>query len=245
MEKIIVIGDTHGRSFWKIPAYNEKWDKFIFIGDYFDSYHINGETQIRVFREICEFKEKNPDKVILLVGNHDGYIYDEMDQHTISGYQGGKVFLIKHILNTYKDLLQMAHYEGNILFTHAGVGETWFKKNIPEINEDWSAKYISEMVNDVWKYKPISFKFNGWKDSSGDEIGQTPIWIRPRALLADTKNIRKKGIIQVVGHTQVSKIDIEGSKKNTGGKLFMIDALETSREYLIIENGKFGVGSVK
>ena len=137
----------------------------------------------------------------------------------------------------------MAHFEENILFSHAGVGETWLKDHIHEDYKNESAEYIAQTVNDIWKYQPLSFKFDGW-DNTGDDIGQTPIWIRPRSLLRDTRVMRDNNIIQVVGHTQVTKIDIEGSKKNTGGKLLMIDALGTSGEYLIIENGEFKTGKI-
>jgi hypothetical protein len=236
MSKIVCCGDTHGRAFWKLIHEMEKpYDRMIFIGDYFDSFDIDSETQQRNFKEICEFKEKEGDKVILLLGNHDtSYILGDI----CSGYQYGAEHNIKHLHSTYKDLTQMVHYEGNILFTHAGVGETWLQKHYPDRGQEYSAKIIAEEVNDLWKYKPNSFVFDGY-DGYGDDMGQVPVWIRPKSLLKDTKEIRKAGVIQIVGHTQVTKIDIEGSKKNTGGKLFMIDALGTSREYLVIENEEF------
>ena len=246
MSEIIAIGDTHGRALWKdVVEKHKNADKIVLIGDYFDTHDdISPELQMINFREICQYKEAHKEQIVLLIGNHDEHYFPFMGNSGTSGFNAGAAPAIGHLLMTYKDLLQMAHYEDNILFTHAGVGETWFNANIPEIKEEWSARYISDSVNDVWKYKPFSFKFNGWRDSSGDEIGQTPIWIRPRALLQDTKNMRKAGIIQIVGHTQVTKIDVEGSKKNTGGKLFMIDALGTSKEYLIIENGEFKIGKI-
>ena len=38
--KTIVIGDTHGRSNWKLAIHQDKPDRVIFIGDYFDSFDI-------------------------------------------------------------------------------------------------------------------------------------------------------------------------------------------------------------
>jgi predicted phosphodiesterase len=36
--KIVTLGDTHGRDIWKtIVKIEEDFDKFIFIGDYFDT----------------------------------------------------------------------------------------------------------------------------------------------------------------------------------------------------------------
>jgi hypothetical protein len=48
-------------------------------------------------------------------------------------------------------------------------------------------------------------------------------------------NTLRKQVIQVVGHTQVKKLDIEGMA--TGNRYYFIDCLDTSGEYLIIEDG--------
>lgn len=236
MSKIVAFGDIHGRDCWKdIVEQNSDADKFISLGDYFDSFEINSETQQRNFKELCLFKEKNMDKMILLLGNHDvSYIIEDI----CSGFQYGAAPSIKHLLSTYKDLLQMAYCEDNILFTHAGVGETWLHNNIFEIDIPIIAKDLEEAINLQWLYRPNCFRFTGWRDDSGDELGQTPIWIRPSSLLRDTKSLRKDGIIQVVGHTEIKSIDVADSiKKN----LWLIDTLGTSGEYLVIENNEFAI----
>ena len=70
--KIIAIGDCHGRKHWeRVVEEVKEFDKFIFMGDYFDSREsISYDTQIANFKKILEFKETYPDKVILLIGNH-------------------------------------------------------------------------------------------------------------------------------------------------------------------------------
>ncbi len=82
----------------------------------------------------------------------------------------------------------------------------------------------------------------------GDNTTQTPIWIRPRSLMSANKKHKKslrKDYIQIVGHTQMRRLDISGSDKFTGGRYYFIDTMETSGEYLIIENNKLRVNSVK
>lgn len=258
MEKIIVLGDIHGRQTWKLALQTQEWDKAIFIGDYFDSHDdISPELQMLNFREICQYKEAYKEReIILLIGNHDEHYFPFMGNSSTSGYNTRAAPAIGHLLMTYKDLLQMAHSEGDILFSHAGIGEKWLLNSYPEIELGYpfnNAKDIADKTNEIWQNKPLSFKFNGgindpqyysYSDPTGDNVGQTPIWIRPKALLQDTKTIRKSGIIQIIGHTQVNKIDIEGSKKNTNGKIIMIDALGTSGEYLIIENKQFKIGKI-
>lgn len=100
---------------------------------------------------------------------------------------------------------------------------------------------IADFVNNLWRYKPHSFIFDGMYSNVGDDIGQTPIWIRPASLKRDSQNIKKYGIIQVVGHTPQRTIDIKG--KATGGKYYFIDTMAVG-QYLIYEDGKFSLGTV-
>lgn len=248
--KTIVIGDIHGRSIWKLIAHlNQDADRVIFLGDYFDTRDgISAVEQIHNFKEIVEFKEcafTNPGKedqhkteVILLLGNHDLSYYPGINGAAVSGYQPGTAANITHILMDNIHHFQMAYDDGQYLYSHAGVGKVWLEQN------GWDDKQnIAEFVNDMWKYKPLSFEFTGF-ESSGDSTTQTPVWIRPMSLLKTWKKDKNKPS-QIVGHTSVMKIDLEGSKKWTGGKLTMIDALGTSGEYLIITDGVMQVGQTR
>lgn len=82
-------------------------------------------------------------------------------------------------------------------------------------------------------------------DPHGDNEEQSPIWIRPRSLMSANKNTIRTRFIQVVGHTQVKKLDIEGTMKAAGGRYYLIDCLGTTGEYLIIENGNLSVGQTR
>lgn len=74
MNELLVLPDIHGREFWRGPCNDiEKYDKVIFLGDYFDPYdfeHISVPQAIVNFEEILELKKNNMDKVVLLLGNH-------------------------------------------------------------------------------------------------------------------------------------------------------------------------------
>lgn len=126
--KLVVISDIHGRQHWKrVEAQNEDADLFIFLGDYFDSFDIHANEQILNFREIILFKEKNPDKVILLTGNHDTHYlpYFINTGERYSGFQGARFHEISHLIQANVAYLQMAFQYTDILFTHAGVTYTW------------------------------------------------------------------------------------------------------------------------
>jgi hypothetical protein len=112
--------------------------------------------------------------------------------------------------------------------------------------DDWSIENIVVDLNELFKYKPKAFEFNGF-DGHGDNTTQTPIWIRPRSLMQSNKKHAKslkKDYIQIVGHTGMRRLDLTGSDKFTGGRYYFVDTMETTGEYLIIENDALSVGSV-
>ena len=77
---ILIIPDVHGRDFWKEAVDNNKYDKIIFLGDYADPYDFEGitdEVTIENLKSIIAYKQQNPNKVILLLGNHDLHYYSE------------------------------------------------------------------------------------------------------------------------------------------------------------------------
>lgn len=223
--KTIVISDLHGHSSWKQIVKKERsdTDKFIFMGDYFDSKTILAQKQKDNFRDILIFKQLNMDVVVLLFGNHSfHYLRTSKKQYT--GYQGLHAIDISELLHDAlnEDLLQMCYKMDSFLFTHAGVTKTWCEENEIDLNN------IEQSINDLFKYKPNYFEFTvGEKfDKLGNEICQTPIWVRPKSLRED----KIEGYIQIVGHTVQKKLI-------TTGDIILTDTLGTSGEYLEINNG--------
>ena len=100
MKKILTLGDIHGRDKWMfhthgsphefnhwmtmvengVPAdaeefWNEmpytQYDQIVFVGDYVDSYDLSNVLILDNLKKILLFKKALPDKVVLLLGNHD------------------------------------------------------------------------------------------------------------------------------------------------------------------------------
>lgn len=72
-EDCLIIPDVHGRDFWKDAA-NRFPGNIVFLGDYLDPYPLEGispDEAFTNFQEILSFKKANPDRVTLLLGNHD------------------------------------------------------------------------------------------------------------------------------------------------------------------------------
>ena len=244
--KIVAIGDLHGRSDWKLIVHIEKPSKVIFIGDYFDSFTLSAAEQLYNYNELIAFKERGECEVVLLIGNHDMHYFPEMGNTGTAGYQYNHAYQISDVIDRTRNHLRMAHQIDNILFTHAGFSPVWLETIFGKgykLNENQT---YADLINDIWRYKPKTFCFStpafGFTDSYGDNEYQSPVWIRPKSLQRASKELKKE-IIQVVGHTAQDRIDINGKAK--GGRYYYIDTIETSGEYLIIEDGKFRVNSCR
>lgn len=250
--RTVVIGDTHGRSNWKLAIHQEKPDRVIFIGDYFDSFELSGVEQIDSFKQIIQYKKDNPQvEVVMLIGNHDHHYFPEVGYTGTSGYQSGIAPSITQVIDENRHHLQMAYGFGDYLFTHAGVSPVWMDKVFGENNfyegENWRKENVVVDLNELFRYKPRAFDFTGL-EPSGDNAIQTPIWIRPRSLMSANKKHSKglkKDYIQIVGHTQMRRLDLDGSDKFTGGRYYFIDTMDTSGQYLVIEDNKLRTNSVK
>jgi hypothetical protein len=244
MEKTLVLGDTHGRSFWKLAVNLEDPDRVIFIGDYFDSFDINSETQLNNFLDILEFKKRSGKEVVLLIGNHDHHYFPEIGYTGTSGYQQVGKYQIEPVIDANRQHLQIAYQFNNYLFSHAGVSTVFMDDIFGK--GGWNIDQVSVELNELFRYKPHAFTFNGW-DPYGNDDKQTPIWIRPTALMRANKNTELKNkYIQIFGHTQTESINLNHIKKAAGGKYYNIDCLGAYRgEYLIIQNDKIKVGSIR
>jgi len=229
----IAIGDIHGRTMWKrIIEDNKDADRFIFIGDYFDTHEdTTGEQQLSNFEDICKFKRETDKEVIMLIGNHDFHYFSGID-NACSGYQPHMRPSFEQALEENSKLLQMVFVdEYDNVYSHAGLTESFL------YNNSIGATNIKEIVNNVnmlFVGKPNRFGFYP-NDMSGygDHIFQSCIWVRPNSLYRD--GIKQN---QIVGHTTQNRID-EGKSKRQG--FWLIDTLGTTQEYLRIENGEIKI----
>ena len=162
--KTVILGDTHGRPLWKQIVVDEQPDRVIFIGDYFDAYDdFTAAEQMWNFEQIINFKESGKAEVIILVGNHDYHYIRGVYEH-YSGYQSGARPAIEQLLEDNKHHMQMCYQMGIFIFSHAGISKTWLE------NQKWNSEdFVTDYVNDLWKYKPNAFKFVGL-DPYGDDI---------------------------------------------------------------------------
>lgn len=231
--KVVALGDIHGRVIWKkIVEENTQVTKWIFMGDYFDTReNITAHQQIENFKNILQFKNENQNKVVLLLGNHD-YHYLKGVQEKYSGFAKFFQMDINEVLEpaVASGLLQMCFVHDKFLFTHAGVTNTWCVRNgIDRSNLEESINQA--FMNDL---DAFSFAYGPNMSKTGDDVTQSPIWVRLPSLFEDAVI----GYVYVVGHTPLEELTITDN-------VIGIDTLGTTQEFLIIEDGVPSSGKLK
>ncbi len=205
--KVVSIGDLHGRDTWKyivnkeIGELDPQKDKIVFMGDYLDSLDpkLNGLKQTRNYSDIIKFKEDNKEMVELLFGNHE-YHYLRVCPNPYSGYQPvyseGFREMLEHQIT--KGNHKMIYGVENFLFSHAGLSLIWCKNNNIDYKDSDRESLVNE-INDLFYFTPYVFNFATGRNLSsyGDDVTQSPIWIRRSSLYQSAP----LDYSQVVGHT--------------------------------------------
>ena len=217
-QKLIIVPDVHGRGFWREAVKSHPEALFVFLGDYLDPYPHEGiemDEAIAGLKDIIEFKRENPDKVVLLWGNHDlHYLYPEMMG---SRFDVDKAPEIADLLYRNQDLFQLCIEceagEKRFLFSHAGICQSWLRKYYPEIDPDSiTAGTINSLLlrEDFEKaFSAVSF-YRG-----GDELAGSPVWADVEEHVAEYNRI--PGVVQVFGHSMM------GEALNIDGDLYCLD----------------------
>jgi predicted phosphodiesterase len=230
--KIIYIGDTHGRDCWmKIVEQNPDADLFVFAGDYFDSLTIPALSQINNFKLILNFRNENPDKVILLFGNHDFHYTSGCIGGTYTGFDYSVFYNMKLELESLirQEILKICYVKDDILFSHAGVTKTWCENNNVDLEN------LEDSLNQILLYKPHLFAFKSGirRDKFGDDITQGPLWVREKSLKEDGLS----DYVHIVGHSSSDEIIFNLS--DDGAKYIIADTLRNEKYLeIIIEEGK-------
>jgi hypothetical protein len=234
--KTLFIGDIHGRTIWNDIINHEKPDKVIFVGDYFDSFDITGNYQIENFNNIIDYKKNSNIDITLLFGNHDyHYLPTFQGYNRYSGYQAQFSFQIQECLVNNLEHFKMCYQIDDIVCSHAGISYYWIMKHLKDETLINDIPKLIETINDYFIFKPNVFNFDGL-DFYGDDLYQTPIWIRPKSLMKSNESTLKDKIIQIVGHTDMEYHDIKNA--NTNGRYYFIDGLEY-KKYLVYDNNQF------
>ncbi|QHT66408.1 metallophosphoesterase [Rhodocytophaga rosea] len=232
--KIIAIGDIHGKSVWiRASQDNKEADLVIFLGDYVDGSLSNQEIYDNL-HTILEIKKLMPEKVILLIGNHDlQYFY--YPAYRCSGFRAEAQPALSALFTENKDLFSVAYQYKNYLFTHAGISGRWFethqekltaagltetKENLAQVLNEINQTLARGMLHRVSMYR-------GGLHASG---GIT--WADKK----ETMNDPFPGFHQVVGHSRVKEITrIDFSATFADTSITYTDCLDQTTAFLTLQ----------
>lgn len=155
MSKILILGDIHGRDFWKEPCKNWK-DTIVFLGDYHDPYgnwvvgEPNKQESLFNLRELSEFVQQreleHPYSTICLLGNHDLVYYTG---NLKCRYDKINEVEVKELINSLHPQITYELWDepnNKFLFSHAGVTLDWLMchnltidtlSNLTITNHEW------------------------------------------------------------------------------------------------------------
>lgn len=231
--KVLVIGDIHGRKFWREVVSNniEKVDKVVFLGDYLDPYadeiESNSElmeckyfgdakNMLLMLHDIVSLKKTNPDKFVLLTGNHtDSYIWSKFSAATRTDYKNWEKYHKFFLENL--EYFNLVFTSGTTIFSHAGISQGWANKTwetleFPE-NEMSSVmeiaicledtplsefnKYYIKRISDISRYRGGDMFYGSceWADLREHvDVEKSIIEVIPKG---------EDGVYQIFGHTQL------------------------------------------
>ncbi|GAB3178939.1 metallophosphoesterase [Telluribacter humicola] len=221
---ILAIGDIHGRDTWK-EIIGTSADQIVFIGDYVDSRGgIEASDMIRNFREIIEFKKEHPDRVSLLLGNHDiQYLY--YPDYRCSGFRGDLQSTYTEIFTQHADLFKVAYQYSNYLFTHAGISVNWCRSHLHILNK-YQDRYgtFGDTLNAVHQSDDRGILFEIGVSRGGMYLHGGPVW----ADKFETEAHYLDGYHQVVGHSRVDHFIRVG---NEDASITYIDVLTKRTDF--------------
>lgn len=243
--KVLIIPDVHGREFWREPVKDvlENTDaKIVFLGDYLDCYPYEfeygidyKEKSIANFNEIINLKKENKNRIILLLGNHDGsYRFDIEICDCRTDYKNYE--RISNIFNENKELFDIAYEtyinDKHIIFSHAGISKQYAEYVFgEEVNEN----NVVDLFNNAYHTEDYDLIktlgiYDRYRGSYGRRDFASLIWTDVRTWIDNEDKEYGYGY-NVFGHTQLDK-DCGGIIRD---KFSDIDCQEV---FYINENGE-------
>ena len=236
MSRVLVIPDVHLKPWIFDEA--EKVDKssyedIVVLGDLVDDWGKGNDIDAyeETLKRAAEFGKEHGES-LWCYGNHDvSYLWDAME----SGYSvQARITVIEGITKLERileDRYKFVHRIDNVLFSHAGVTETFVLH---------SCGYHVKEIEDILAKINRMGKQELWKDS-------LPIWARPQADFY--RMFRDDLLYQVVGHTPVEEpldacgvltLDLFSTYSNGdpygNQKLYIVDTLTRKFEEAKVES---------
>lgn len=197
MKPTVVIGDIHGLDYWKIIVEQHPDAQFVFLGDYLDPReYVPRKSLLRNLCEIMDLKQRRPEDVVLLLGNHDlHYFCTDIVVASRFDFSIGEKASLLFLSNM--ELFQYAYQEGNYLFTHAGISHEWFVK---DFQGDVNLSIAEQLNHPTDAQIPALCQLGYLRGGEEGKIGG--IFWADEAELTDPLH----GFTQIVGHNRMEEV---------------------------------------
>lgn len=202
--KVLAAGDIHTKT-WiieKVKQMSDKYDRIVFIGDYADDWSASPYDAIETWRKVKECEEAYPNKVKVLMGNHD-YIYVNHTESSQSGYNRFTQILIdmpeNYDLREWVRNLRVTIDIDGVTYSHAGLIDSY-----EDGDELWSNNSPLFVRPDNTNYKEIPQVF-------GHTPSRTCWQVRKNIWCIDTFSTDSQG--QLIGDCSMLEI-IDGKEFN-------------------------------
>ena len=227
--KTITIGDLHGKDVWKkFIDENPQIDKWVFVGDYCDAFDkSNAEIQTNLL-EIIFLKKEHPDKVELLLGNHDINYMFPTDGFYCSGYRSDMQQSLYVIFNENRKLFKVAYQTGEYLFTHAGINSEWYLRNKKVLNM-FDGNY-ADKLNCILNSRYYNILYDVSRLRGGKSVGGSPLWADKVETMTNSFPVH-----QIVGHSRVSEIRHINASLRGGYSITYTDCLDKKIDFYELE----------
>lgn len=254
MSSTLVVGDIHNK-IWILnhifeftmgsgEHYADQFDKIIFLGDYVDDWNSPPVASHNALSRLIELKNKFPEQIVLLMGNH---CLSEWlgGRFKCSGFNEYTHSLIKDLYSENEGLFDIAYWDGDFLYSHAGFTNQWIK----DLDLPSTPKELVETVNDALHYRYTNQRRNGIFSAlaqAGSGRGgmgtPSPVWADKRELEANPLPF----VNQIVGHTPVKTVTSHEFKNGDGSRntLWFCDTFSTYKLPLVEATLPIGDSSV-
>ena len=237
----------HGRDFWKdsvIKTLTNTSANIVFLGDYTDPYSSEWKPNfdyrqytVDNFKEIIELKKQNPDRITLLLGNHDcGYAIG--DNICSSRMDWKRRPELEKIFKENRKLFQIAEEcdiaGKHFVFSHAGILKGWVKSVWGNEADNTDFKVVDRLNNawlvDDWNILGRLGDYDTYRGWGGYQYG-SPVWSDIRSWVKVTPD--ETFGFNIVGHTQLydRQVVLDQIADLDCRKVFYIDDQGVLRSY--------------
>lgn len=211
--KTLAVGDIHTKT-WIIDEVEKligKYDAVVFVGDYADDFGKEAPATLDTWHKLYFLQEKYPDKVKLVLGNHD-YIYVNQTPSLQTGYNSVTQLAINSPAYKYlKDwllTLPITLEVDGVTFSHAGVARGWNgKTDVENLWQDSSPIW----ARPSWaEYEAIPQVFGHTPSSTCWEVHKNIWCIDTFSTYSDGMPIGDQTVLEVKGGKKFKKVALNG-----------------------------------